>query len=117
MKSKEQELPKERLLTTPTVLQPAAISHLEQHLLNDFQRDLPLSPTPYADMAAQLGVTEPEVIEALRALQEKGVVSRVGPVFRPGRAGVSTLAAMDVPKEQLEGVAQLVSRYVSVNHN
>ena len=90
---------------------------LEQHLLNDFQRDMSLSATPYADMAKQLGVTEAEVIESIQSLQQRGVISRVGPVFRPNKIGVSTLAAMSVPAQDLECVARIVSAFPEVNHN
>jgi siroheme decarboxylase len=92
-------------------------SPLEQHLLNDFQRDMSLSATPYADMAKQLGVSEEKVIETMQSLQDRGVVSRVGPVFRPNRVGVSTLAAMSVPQQDLECVARIVSAFPEVNHN
>jgi siroheme decarboxylase len=92
-------------------------SPLEQHLLNDFQRDLSLSATPYADMARDLGVDEEEVLQAIRSLHERGVISRVGPVFRPNRIGVSTLAAMSVPEDKLECVARIVSAFPEVNHN
>ncbi len=44
-------------------------------------------------------------------------VSRVGAVVRPNTVGVSTLAAMRVPTEQLEAVAALVNGYAEVNHN
>lgn len=92
-------------------------SSLEQYLLNDFQRDLSLSSTPYADMAAQLGVSEDEVLISIHTLQEKGAISRVGPVFRPNRIGVSTLAAMAIPAEDIDCVARIVSAFPEVNHN
>ena len=92
-------------------------SELEQHLLNDFQHDISLSATPFADMANQLGVSEDEVIQTLQSLQERGVISRIGPVFRPNRIGVSTLAAMSVPEEDLACVARIVSAFPEVNHN
>ena len=92
-------------------------SKLEQRLLNDFQHNFPLSPTPYADLAKQLGVYETTVLESLKRLQTEAVISRVGAVFRPNRIGVSTLAAMAVPEEELETVAAIVSDFVEVNHN
>ncbi len=90
---------------------------LEQHLLNDFQHGLSLSPTPYADLAEQLGVDEATVLEILHGLQAEGVISRVGPVFRPNRLGVSTLAAMAIPGDELEKVAEIVSSFAEINHN
>ena len=92
-------------------------SPLEQHLLNDFQRDMSLSATPYADMAKQLHVSEEEVLQSIQSLQNRGVISRVGPVFRPNRIGVSTLAAMSVPEQDLECVARIISAFPEVNHN
>ncbi|MBE9565020.1 MAG: Lrp/AsnC family transcriptional regulator [Proteobacteria bacterium] len=90
---------------------------LEQHLLNDYQRDMTLSATPYADIAEQLGVSEDDVLQSVQSLQERGVISRVGPVFQPNRIGVSTLAAMAVPAEDIECVARIVSAFPEVNHN
>jgi DNA-binding Lrp family transcriptional regulator len=92
-------------------------SKLERRLLNEFQHGLPLTPEPYADIARQLGVYETTVLETLRRLQTEGVVSRVGAVFRPNRIGASTLAAMSIADEELEGVAEIVSSFAEVNHN
>jgi DNA-binding Lrp family transcriptional regulator len=94
-----------------------SFSTLEKRLLNDFQHDLPLSATPFADMAEQLGVSEDEVLNSVRKLQDDGVISRVGPVFTPNRIGVSTLAAMSIPADKLECVARIISAFPEVNHN
>jgi len=96
---------------------PDELSALQEILLNDFQRDFPLSPTPYADIASRLGVTEAEVLDALRELSESKIISRVGPVFRPHRIGTSTLVAMAVPKGRLQDVAHFISALPEVNHN
>ncbi|WP_372524043.1 AsnC family transcriptional regulator [Sulfuricaulis sp.] len=93
------------------------LTELDRRLLNDFQQDFPLSPTPYADMARNLSVTEAEVLARLEALKSAGAVSRVGAVVRPNTVGVSTLAAMAVPPEELESVAAIVNGYTEVNHN
>ncbi|MEN8215099.1 MAG: Lrp/AsnC family transcriptional regulator [Pseudomonadota bacterium] len=93
------------------------LSALQEILLNDFQRDFPLSPTPYADIASRLGVTEAEVLDALRELNEAEIISRIGPVFRPHHIGTSTLVAMAVPKGRLQDVANYISGLPEVNHN
>lgn len=95
----------------------AELTDLERRLLDRYQQGLPLSPTPYADMAAALGSTEDEVLAALGRLQGLGVISRVGPVFRTHAVGVSTLAAMAVPEAQLQEVADIVNSFAAVNHN
>ena len=90
---------------------------LAWRLLNDFQRDFPLEPAPYARIAASLGVGEEQVLRLLAQLQAEGRVSRVGVVFRPNSVGASTLAAMAVPEAELERVAGIVSAFPEVNHN
>lgn len=94
-----------------------AIDRTELRLLDEFQRDLPLEPRPYAAMAERLGLDEADVIGLLRRLVAQGLVSRVGAVVAPHRAGWSTLAAMQVPTEMLEAVAEFVSDFAEVNHN
>ena len=86
-------------------------------LLNRFQHDFPLSATPYADMADQLGIPEADLLQQLQSLLDDGVISRIGAVFRPNRVGVSTLAAMAVPEYRLDDVAAQISAYPAVNHN
>ncbi len=93
------------------------LTSVDQRLLNDFQRDFPLEPRPYARMAAKLGVGEGEVLERLADLRCCGAVSRVGAVVQPGTVGASTLAAMQVPQDRLEEVADAISAYPEVNHN
>ncbi len=93
------------------------MTDIELHLLNDFQRDFPLAPAPFGVIAGRLGASETEVLETLAQLQACGKVSRVGAIFRPHSIGSSTLAALAVPVEKLDEVAQLVSSYAEVNHN
>ncbi|MCB1725138.1 MAG: Lrp/AsnC family transcriptional regulator [Gammaproteobacteria bacterium] len=97
--------------------QAIELSATERRLLDVYQRGLPLDPRPFARVADALGVSEQTVLDGLTRLQQAGVISRVGPVFRPNRVGVSTLAALAVPSERLDEVARTVSGYAEVNHN
>lgn len=90
---------------------------LEQKLLDNYQRDFPLSPTPFADIANELGVSEADVLETYQDLKTRGTVGRIGGIFKPGSVGASTLAAMEVPEDRLESVADMVSAMAEINHN
>lgn len=102
-------------------IQTDNIDGIEEHrlleVLNRFQHDFPLSPTPYADMATELGLDTDTLLDMLTELKERGIISRIGAVFRPHRVGASTLAAMAVPEHKLEPVADTISAYAAVNHN
>ena len=93
------------------------LSDLQKKLLNDFQRNFPLTPKPYADIAKQLGVSENDVLNALNELDEKQCISRIGAIIPPNQIGVSTLAAMSVPENDIERVAAQINQYTEVNHN
>ena len=93
------------------------LSALERALLDGFQRDFPVEPTPFATIAEQVQCTEAEVIDCFHTLLERGCISRVGAVFAPRRIGYSVLAALAVPQGQVDEVAALVSGYEEVNHN
>ena len=41
------------------------------------QQGLPLTPSPYAEVAKHLGITEHEVIDRLSSLQERGIIRRI----------------------------------------
>lgn len=93
------------------------LTPLHKRLLNDFQRDFPLSSRPYFDIANTLGVSEDEVLSALTELSDNHFISRIGPIIPPNHIGVSTLVAMAVPEQQLQAVADIISAYPEVNHN
>lgn len=93
------------------------LSDLEFRLLNDWQRDFPLVPRPYADLADRLDCDEALVLERLANLKEQGHVSRVGAVFRPHVLGWSTLAAVACPAERMDEVARVIDGFPEVNHN
>jgi DNA-binding Lrp family transcriptional regulator len=90
---------------------------LTRRLLNDYQREFPLDPQPFDRIARELDTCTAALLDHLRDLQVQGVVSRVGPVFRPNTVGASTLAAMAVPATDLERIAAQVNAFPQVNHN
>jgi DNA-binding Lrp family transcriptional regulator len=95
----------------------ASLAAVERCLIDEFQRDLPLVPRPYAAIAERLGVDEATVLAMLERLLADGVISRIGAVVAPHAAGWSTLAAMAVPDWALPQIADFVSAYPEVNHN
>jgi DNA-binding Lrp family transcriptional regulator len=96
---------------------PLLLDEIDRRLLNDFQSVFPLVSRPFAEVASRLGIGELEVIARLERLEGAGAISRVGPVLRPRHMGTSTLAAMAVPSDRIDEIAELVNGYREVNHN
>lgn len=93
------------------------LSPTELALVDHWQRDFPLVSRPFEVVGHSVGIEEREVLEIFQRLQQEHVLSRIGAVVRPHAVGASTLAAMRVPPERLDGVAAVVSREPFVSHN
>jgi siroheme decarboxylase len=89
----------------------------ELALIDRWQHGFPLVEKPFEVVGRFAALDEDETIGIFRRMRENEVISRVGAVVRPNTVGASTLAAMQVPDERLEQVADLVSREPLVTHN
>ena len=91
---------------------------LDRKIINALQGGFPIAERPYAEAAAQLEMDEADLIARLEALLEQGVLSRFGPLYDAERMGGGlTLAAMAVPEERFEEVAEIVNAFPEVAHN
>lgn len=90
--------------------------HLDEQLLECWQRDLPLVARPFAVIASRLGVSEADVVARLAELRAAGIIARVGGVVRPNTLGASTLAAVAAPEFQTTDVATILTEEPGVNH-
>lgn len=89
----------------------------DRRLLEEWQRDFPVIPQPFARLARVLDTTEADVIARLRALQAEGAVSRVGATCPPNTVSASTLAAIAAPPGRVDDVARIINAEPGVNHS
>lgn len=55
-----------------------SIDAIDRRIIEATQAGLPLTPAPYAEVAASVGLTQAEVIDRLAAMQARGVIRRIG---------------------------------------
>lgn len=97
---------------------PAVLDDLDRRLINALQGGFPLSEEPYREVAEALGSTEAEVLVRLQRLLEQRVLTRFGPMFQVERMGGRfLLAALAVPEERFDEVAEEVNALPEVAHN
>jgi len=102
--------------TIPTL--PAGIDLQDARLIDLLQRALPLTERPFADVGAELGLDEQQVIQRLRRLLADGVLTRFGPLFHIERAGGQfILAALQAPEDRYDEVTAQVNALPEVAHN
>ena len=104
-------------LAAPRDLHPGrpVLDWLDRQLLDAYRRDFPVCEMPFAEMAKRFHCRTSEVLQRLTGLERRGVVSRVGPVFAPGRIEASTLVAMAVPRARLDSIAEWLHRVRTVH--
>lgn len=91
-------------------------ANLDARLLDDWQRGLAIVERPFDVMANACAVSEKLVIARLKAMQDSGVIARVGAVVRPNTIAASTLAAVSVPDLDVDRVAEIMVAEPGINH-
>lgn len=92
-------------------------SSVELALIDRWQHDFPLVTKPFEIVGRSAALDEQATLGVFRRMRACDLISRVGAVVRPNTVGASTLAALQVPPDQLEYVAGIVSREPLVTHN
>lgn len=110
--------PKPRRDNTPAIRYQPRMDAYDRKILDVIQSRFPISERPYADVGAEVGLTEAEVLARVRALRQRGVIRRMGANFQSDRLGwQSTLCAARVPEEQVEAFVAVVNKLPNVTHN
>jgi DNA-binding Lrp family transcriptional regulator len=87
-------------------------------IINTLQGGFPVCEAPYAQVAADIGTTEAELMRRIDAMLADGTLTRFGPLFHAERLGGGlTLAAMCVPQHDFERIAAMVNAHPEVAHN
>jgi DNA-binding Lrp family transcriptional regulator len=91
---------------------------IDRKLINALHGGFPIAERPYREVAARLGLEEIQVIARLKRLLDEGLLSRFGPMYDAERlGGAVTLAAIAVPAERFDEVAEIVNGFPEVAHN
>jgi len=90
----------------------------DARIVNELQGGFPVSRTPFADVAASLGIEEQDLIARISRMCDTGALSRFGPLINAERlGGAVTLAALAVPEGRFDEVAETVNGFREVAHN
>ena len=101
-----------------TVLPPEALDPTDRAILNALQDGFPLTPRPYDDAGAALGITGEDLIARLSRLRDLGAITRFGPFFdAAAMGGAFCLCAMAVPAHRFDEVLTKVNAHPEVAHN
>ncbi len=95
-----------------------AVDETDRRILNALQGGFPVCERPFQKAAETLGLDEQSLIERIERLLAQKVLSRFGPLYNADRmGGRNVLAAMAVPEERYEAVAEAVNALPEIAHN
>ena len=94
------------------------MDEIDSRIVTQLQGGFPVTERPYFDAAAQLGLSENELITRLKKLLDQGILTRFGPLYQVERlGGAYSLAAMQVPEADYDRIVELVNSFPEVAHN
>lgn len=95
--------------------------HLDERFhpfIRILQRDLPISATPFGDMAASADLSEAELISAANKLISLGAMRRFAAVLRHADAGFAhnAMVCWQAPADSIESAGTTLAEHPSVSH-
>jgi DNA-binding Lrp family transcriptional regulator len=94
------------------------LTDLDKKIIARLQGDLPLCPAPYAAVAAEVGITEAELLQKAEDYLAAGILRRMGTILRHHLAGftANAMCGWNVPPERVEEVGRLFASYPQASH-
>ncbi len=92
------------------------LAPLDQQLIAIIQDGFKFIDKPFADIAAQLDISEQVVLDRLACLKEQGTIKRLGVVVRHRELGfkANAMVVWDIPEHRVDEIAQRISSFECV---
>lgn len=94
------------------------LSELDKQIVKELQAGLPLVNRPFQVLARRVGLTEEEFLSRVHAIQQAGIMRRIGAALRHRRVGFSANAMVvwQIPEERIIEVGNRMSKLPEVTH-
>ena len=85
-------------------------------VIRELQEPFPLTDEPYQKIAADLGITEAQVLERMKSLAKKGCLKRIGSFLKTPAIPLEakTLVVWQIPEEKLERIGPEIAEFREV---
>lgn len=91
---------------------------LDKAVVRATQGDLPVVREPYAVAAAELGMTQEQLLDHLAGMQERGLLRRVAAILFHRRAGFSAngMGVWKVPEDRIADIGPRMAAFRGISH-
>ena len=97
---------------------PTSLTPLDKTIIFHLSGDLGLSTTPYAELAAKLGIEEERLLAVIRQFQNQGLVRRLGATLRHQRSGfqANAMVVWRIRPEEIQARGEALAKLHYVSH-
>ena len=94
------------------------LSELDRKIVRLLQGEFPLVAEPYKALAAEIGITEEQLLARIAAMREEKKIRKIGAVLRHREVGFTAncLCVWNVPDERVDEVARRMAEHPRVSH-
>lgn len=87
-------------------------------LIRELQKDIPVVPAPYDEIAARAGMTTEQILARTKTFQEHGKMRRFAAVLNHRNAGFisNAMGVWDVPPEKIDETGPVMAAFPEVSH-
>ena len=95
-----------------------SLTDQQRSIIRALQGDIPLTRTPYRQIAEDLGISEESLIDCIIQMKAQGLLRRFGATLRHQKVGfiANAMSAWVVPDERVEEVGRLLASLPQVTH-
>jgi len=118
MQSDTKALASEGVAQAPVELLGVSYDERDKDVIRATQGDLPVVGEPFAPAAAELGMTQAQLLEQLAAMKQRGILRRVAAILYHRRAGFSAngMGVWKVPDEQIAQLGPRMASFRGISH-
>lgn len=91
---------------------------INREIIRFIQGDIPVESRPFTSLAERLNLSEEEIVERIRVLQNQGVIRRFAAILRHYNAGfkVNAMVAWKVAVADADRVGTIMAGFDEVSH-
>ncbi|MCP3872238.1 MAG: Lrp/AsnC family transcriptional regulator [Desulfobacteraceae bacterium] len=94
------------------------LTDLEKKIIAMLQTDIPVVKRPFLEMAEQIGITEDEFLNVLKALDKRGMIRRFGATLKHQNSGfkANAMVAWKVDEDKVERTGNIMTTFREITH-
>ncbi len=94
------------------------LTTLEKKVVASLQGNIPVTPSPFLELADSIGISEEQYLMIVEELNESGIIRRFGATLKHQKSGfkANAMVAWKVDEERVQEVGRLMASFQEVTH-